>query len=153
MAILFLPMLLLPGRLFSAYCYVPFIGLAIAVSGFAQACHPLWIAAAFVAFMPLDLHALREQRRATLAHDDEARTWITTVAAYAAKHPAVDDFVFSGKPTYFGRWGVEGAIKYCFDRYDAKVYSLGDPEIAAIPPGDRVALLTWGNGILAISVR
>jgi len=145
MLLFFMPMLFLPGRLFSAYCYVPFIGLAIAISAMPR----VWVLAGLLAFIPLDLHSLRVERRATLAHDDEARTWVTTVAAFASTHPAVDDFVFSGKPAYFGRWGVEGAIKYCFDRYDAKVYALGEP----IPSGHRVALLTWGGNQLAISVR
>src|SRR5207253_10503363 len=36
MALFFLPLLFLPGRIFSAYCYLPFTGLAIALAGAAE---------------------------------------------------------------------------------------------------------------------
>jgi len=58
MALFFFPLLFLPGRLFSAYCYVPFIGLAIALSGFAETAGHLPLAVFFLAFLPLDAYSL-----------------------------------------------------------------------------------------------
>ena len=44
MGLLFFPVLFLPGRVFSAYCYLPFAGLAIALTGLAEAASPAALA-------------------------------------------------------------------------------------------------------------
>src|SRR5207253_3162826 len=73
MVLFFFPLLFLPGRLFSAYCYVPFIGLAIGAAGVVEEAYSLPALAAvalfFLAWIPIDIHALRVQRRATLGKD------------------------------------------------------------------------------------
>ena len=62
--VLFLsPVLFLPGRIETAYCYLPFTGLAIALTGAAEMCHPAVILAGFLLFAPLEIHDLRLQRR------------------------------------------------------------------------------------------
>src|SRR5436190_3072930 len=70
MGLLFSPLLFLPGRIFSAYCYVPFTGLSIAFTGLAESAAPPVIAAFLLLWLPIDLQELRLRRRDTLARDD-----------------------------------------------------------------------------------
>jgi hypothetical protein len=77
------------------------------------------------------------------------RTWMNGVQAFAASHEKVDGFVYSGTPGGFHSWGVEGALKYFYERSDLVVKPAGQ----AI--SGRVAWLTWdaGRKRLDISVR
>ena len=143
MAIFFLPLLFLPGRLYSAYCYLPFTGLAIAFAGIAEESHPAALALFFALWLPMDIHALRLQRRETLAQDAEVRSWVATAAKFAATRPQVDGFVFSGAPAGFQRWGVEGALRYLFDRNDLKVAYESEPAAAELLSRGKVAYLRW----------
>jgi hypothetical protein len=155
MAIFFLPLLFLPGRLYSAYCYLPFIGLAIVLAGIAEGTHPAALALFFALWLPMDIHALRLQRRETLAQDAEVHTWVATAARFAATRPQMDGFIFSGAPAGFQRWGVEGALRYLFDRNDLKVAYEGEPAAAELLSHGRVAYLRWDFAMkrLAISVQ
>jgi hypothetical protein len=69
MALLFAPLLFLPGRLFSAYCYVPFTGLAIAISGLAEAFGLIPMAVFFIVLLPLDYQSFAARRAETLPRD------------------------------------------------------------------------------------
>jgi hypothetical protein len=181
MGLFFLPVLFLPGRLFSAYCYLPFAGLAIAIAGLAEGGgadplvrgrrprrpadvvadarrgHPspegtpgLWgsapqaaLALFLALWLPMDFRELRLRRRETLANDDEVRTWMSGVRRFAAGGERVDAFVFSGTPAGFEHWGVEGALKYFYERADLTVKDAGDAGAAALMETGRVALLKW----------
>src|SRR5581483_3899359 len=71
-----LPLLLLPGRTFTVYWYVPMIGLAIAVAVLASRV-PRWaIAVFFIAWLPLNYVMLRTKRREILAVSDEIRWFV-----------------------------------------------------------------------------
>jgi hypothetical protein len=94
----------------------------------------------------MDLHELRQRRRDTLANDDEVRTWMTAVRRFAAGGERVDAFVFSGTPTGFHQWGVEGTLKYFYERGDLTVMHAGDAGAAALIESRRVALLNWDAG-------
>ena len=97
-------------------------------------------------WLPMDIHELRLRRRDTLANDGEVRTWMNAVGAFAAGHPRVDAFVFSGTPAGFHPWGVEGALKYFYERTDITVKRAGEPDAAALMESRRVALLIWDAG-------
>jgi hypothetical protein len=142
MALFVFPLLFLPGRLFPAYCYLPFTGLAIVLTGIADSIRPEWVVLFFLACTPLDIHWLRLQRRSTLSRDDDARVWVGTVAAFAKTNPPVDSLWVEGTPEGFARWGVEGAVKYVFQRIDLKVSYIGNPEARTMERG-RVAILRW----------
>jgi hypothetical protein len=136
----FLPLLFLPGRLFSAYCYLPFAGLAIALAGVAEAASPAAVVLFLALWLPMDIHELRLRRRETLARDGEIRTWMAGVEQFAASRQKVDAFVYSGLPEGFQRWGAEGALKYFYERNDLKVRS-SDEGSAGLP--GRIAFLMW----------
>jgi hypothetical protein len=146
MALLFVPVLFLPGRIEPAYCYLPFTGLAIALAALAEAVHPAVIAVFLLAFVPLDIHALRVQRSDKLARDADARAWVTTWNRYAAERPTPPDaIILTNAPVGFGGWGMEGAMKctYGLARLDIR-YS----DHPALPPDrTRVAFLTWNNAL------
>jgi hypothetical protein len=146
MGLFLLPVLFLPGRMFSAYCYLPFAGLAIAITGLAEGASPAALALFLAMWLPMDFHELRLRRRDTLANDDEVRTWMSGVRRFAAGADRVDAFVFSGTPTGFQHWGVEGALKYFYERDDLTVKDAGDAGAAALMQTRRVALLKWDEG-------
>jgi hypothetical protein len=143
MALFFFPLLFLPGRLFSAYCYLPFTGLALALAGLADALHPSIVAVFFLLWLPVDYASLRAERRATLAQDDEARAWMTAFAQYAAAGPRPDVFVYSGAPEGFASWGVAGAIRYWFPIPNPEVHAIEEPAASQAFQHSRVALLAW----------
>ncbi|HUI53590.1 MAG TPA: hypothetical protein VLY04_01375 [Bryobacteraceae bacterium] len=152
MVLFFVPMLFLPGRIETAYCYLPFAGLAIALAGLAETTHPALIAAFFLLWFPLDLHELRLQRRDKLARDDDARTWVTTWQRYAAASatpPGV--IIWSGEPLGFGSFGIQAAIK-CAYRPGA-VLDIRYSDQPTLPPGPmRVAFLTWDGALHKLDI-
>ena len=145
MAVFLIPLLFLPGRLFSAYCYLPFSGLAIALSGVAA---PVLIAAVLL-WMPCNIYALRLHRRETLARDAQIRAWMEEVHRFAESREKVDTFVYEGAPEGFHSWGVAGALKYFYGRNDLVVLAGGTSEI----PGKRVALIQWDSGHRRATIR
>jgi hypothetical protein len=91
----------------------------------------------------MDIHELRLRRRETLARDDQIRTWMNGVRRFAEGGERVDAFVFSGSPSGFQRWGMEGALKYFYERGDLTVRSIDDAGVTSLMETRRVALLTW----------
>jgi hypothetical protein len=146
MGLFLFPVLFLPGRMFSAYCYLPFTGLAIAITGLAESASPAALGLFLALWLPMDVHELRLRRRDTLADDDAVRTWMNAVGRFAAGKERVDAFVFSGTPGGFHRWGVEGALKYFYERTDLTVKQSGERDAAALMQAKRVALLNWDPG-------
>jgi hypothetical protein len=143
MGLFLFPVLFLPGRIFSAYCYLPFAFLSIALTGVGEALSPAALGLFLALWLPMDIHELRVRSRETLANDNEVRTWMDTVGRFASGKQKVDAFVFSGAPVGFHQWGVEGTLKYYYERSDLTVKPIGDPEAAALMQSRPVALLNW----------
>ena len=146
MGILFVPLLFLPGRLFSAYCYLPFTGLAIAFAGLVESRHPAVAAIFFLLWAPMEYRELRTQRQARLAVDNDVREWVTTAAGLARTAPRVKAIVYAGEPAGFEAWGVRGALHFVFHRSDdLTVRFIEDPDAAKLLASDDVALLSWDH--------
>ena len=143
MGLFLFPVLFLPGRVFSAYCYLPFAFLAIALTGVGEALSPAALGLFLALWLPMDMHEWRMRRRETLANDNEVRTWMDTVGRFAAGKQRVGAFVFSGAPEGFHQWGIEGTLKYYYERSDLTVKPIGDPDVAALMQSRPVALLNW----------
>jgi hypothetical protein len=139
----FFPLLWLPGRIFSAYCYVPFAGLAIAMAGVAETVNPATIAIFFLLWLPLDIHWLNLQRNETLQQDGDAREWIITLSKFAKTGPAVAGFVYKGVPEGFHVWGLVAVVKYSYRLLDVTIPSVDSPEGAQLLRNGRVAILNW----------
>jgi hypothetical protein len=144
MMLLFLmPMLWLPGRMLSAYCYLPFTGLAVAVAGFAERAHPAAVAAFFLLWLPVDIHSLRMQRNDTLRQDQDAREWMTTFAGFARSGPPVSGIVYQGVPEGLHDWGMQAAAKYFLKRLDVNFAPVGSPEAERFRQSGATAVCTW----------
>lgn len=145
--ILFVPMLFLPGRIFSAYCYVPFLGVALALSGLAEAVGPIPVAVGLLLFTPLDLHELRARRNVTLAHAVDVRGWIAGLRDFARTVPRVDAVIWDGSIPDFAAWGVSGSLYYVFQNGDLKVVRADDAEAAHLLQTARVAYVVWNPAL------
>ena len=143
-------MLFLPGRIETAYCYLPFTGLAIALAGAAELCPPVAIVAGLLLLAPLELHDLRIQRRDTLTKDDDARAWVTTWSKFAAGAGPVDTFLWNGAPYGFGSFGIEGAIKCFYPHAGFQIRNYEKPPVAL--EGNRVAVLTWNESLHKLDI-
>lgn len=150
MLLFLIPVLFLPGRMESAYCYLPFTGLAIALTGAAEMCHPAIIVACLLLFAPLELRDLRMERRDTLTKDDDARAWVTTLRRFAAGAGPVDTFLWNGAPYGFGAFGMEGAIKCFYPGDHFQIRSYEKPPVTM--EGNRVAVLTWNESLHQLDV-
>jgi hypothetical protein len=156
MAGLFLvPLLFLPGRIFAAYCYVPFTGLALAFTGLAEAASPAAVALFFLLWIPVDYRELRNQRRATLASDAEVREYVATLIRFARTKQPFEAVVYSGEPERFNSWGVEGAVHYVFRGRDLPVHFVETDAGREALKTRRTAYLDWDYGTkrLEISVH
>jgi len=150
--LLFLPMLFLPGHIDTAYCYLPFVGLAIAFAGMAEASHIAALALFFLIWLPLDLHELRLQRRGTLAHDDDARAWVTAWDRYARGNTPPDHVVYSGAPEGFGSWGIIGAIKCSYHQAPPDIQYADPPVLPAGSDHARVAFASWISALHTLDI-
>ncbi len=127
MALWFVPLLFLPGRLFSPYCYVPLIGAAIAISALAHPRHRVLAAAFFAVWIPWNEYHLRLERRKKLALDDEIRSYVTTLATFARSHPNATVFVYDGAPAGFNRWGIEAVLRISYHRIGMRLIDAREP--------------------------
>jgi hypothetical protein len=144
------PVLFLPGRIETAYCYLPFTGLAIALTGAAEMCHPAVIVAGLLLLAPLEYRDLRAERRDKLAKDDDACAWVGAWSKFAAGAGPVDTFLWNGTPYGFGSFGVEGAIK-CFypgNGFHIRYYH----QLPVAMDGNRVAVLTWNESLHKLDI-
>ena len=143
MALFFVPLLFLPGRLFSAYCYLPLAGLALAGGALAARYHPAFAAAFLALWLPWNMAELRARRRQALAIADENRAYMSSVAEFARNSPVmIESAVYSGAPAAFHRWGVEAALRY-FTRPDLPVCEIADPCPAEMLEARSMATFSW----------
>ena len=146
LCLFFAPLLFLPGRIFSAYCYVPFIGLAVAIGGMAEKVKPAVLALLVLLFIRPELHALRTQRREIFRLNRDIRTYITSVEEFVKVRPGLSRFAYDGLPEGFQPFGVEGAVKYFLYKLDVDIVPLKSPEGTAMQQAGNMAILRWDDG-------
>lgn len=138
------PMLVLPGRLFSAYLYLPMAGLAVVAGAAAARLHPAWVAAFYLAWLPYNHASLRAQRRAALSLADENRRYVTKVAEIVAANPRAEAYIYDGVPQALHVWGVEAAVKYFARRGDLAFYSAESSDLEKnLREAGGAVLLSW----------
>ncbi len=133
------PMLLLPGRLFSVYLYVPLAGLVIAWAAFLSRWH--WAVPVLVVmfWLPWNYTQLRHYRRGALTVAADNRAYVQGIAQNRAKALGSQQFLFDGAPDELHRWGVEAALRLNYNPH-IQIKWIGDKERFT---GGEVALLTW----------
>jgi hypothetical protein len=143
MILFFAPLLFLPGRLFSAYCYLPLAGLALMASAVASLPRltPVMVSLC-VAWTPWNLAMLQNLRRSALAQDDAVRAYVSTLENFAASSKTAHTFVYDGAPDGFHEWGIHGALQFLYGFPPPTLLSIKDDAApAAIERG--AVRLTW----------
>jgi hypothetical protein len=141
---LLLPMLLLPGRLFSAYLYVPLIGLSIAAAALAALQRPLPIALFFAAWLPWNYVNLRWQRRAVLADAADRRAFSRELTAFNRSHPDILAYVYGMAPV--NGYGTHAIIKLAHPiGAPLRFATLEDPGLPSVLAAQSVAIVSWDS--------
>ena len=139
----FVPLVFLPGRLFSAYWYVPLIGVAMALSSLADARYGVLAAVFLAAWLPWSYLDLRDYRRQKLAEDADSRDYVAQLRASAALFQGIPIFLYHGLPPAFPPWGTAGALRYLLPDMNVKMYPMEDPAAKVLEQGPAVATLVW----------
>ena len=139
----FVPLVFLPGRLFSAYWYVPLTGVAVAFASLANTRYG-WLAAVFLAvWLPWSYFNLRDYRVQTLEEDNDIREYVTQLRTAAPLFKDLRVFIYSGLPPSFSQYGAGGALRYLLPKTNARIVEIGDPQAEALLQDPWVATLTW----------
>lgn len=142
-AVLFLaPMLVLPGRLYGAYIYVPLLGAAIAVAAVAERARPVWLVPSFfLLWVPLNYAELRVQRKATLHFAQDSRAYVERLQANLPRWSSARTVITDGVPAGLNTWGADAALRL-LSRPDLKVLPL-DRRPAWSKLRGGVAVIGW----------
>lgn len=141
---LLVPMLLLPGRLFSAYLYVPMVGLSIALAALAEKTNPALVALFFVFWLPWNFVNLRRDRNVALSGAPDRRAFVASVRDFAQRHPQTATFIYDHGP--FLPYGAEAAVKLSYPLYTKILFtSLDDPKLKEALEARDLAVLSWDN--------
>jgi len=152
LCLFFIPLMFLPGRLYSAYCYLPLTGVALMFATMAErkALTPL-VALLCVAWIPWNIAELRRSRSQTLAIDNENRTYVAALADFARKSKNTRAFVYDGRPEALHVWGIEGALYYLWGR-QPELFAIEDKGSAEALRREDVAQLKWSPNTRVLTV-
>jgi hypothetical protein len=141
--VLMVPMLMLPGRLFGAYLYVPLIAVAICVATLAELQPKVAIAIVLLLWVPWNYVNMRHLRTAELTRADKARVYIGSVVKVARENPQITNFVYHDIP--MESYAISGAVGFIrHGEGEVRVLSVGDPEaLKALQSQKPVAVLDW----------
>ncbi len=145
------PLLLLPGRLYSAYLYLPAAMLALALAAASVRVPAPALAALFLLWLPFNYLRLRELRRAALTVADENRAYTQALLKSVEPLAATRLFVYDGAPSAMNRWGVEGILRYAY-REQVGLYALDEPLAPEKIRSADAALLVWDAPSRVLSV-
>lgn len=118
LAALMIPLLFLPGRLFSVYLYVPLLALMPALARTFALAQPRWLAAWMLGFLALNFIEVREKRRVELAQGHEARGYMRQLQAAA---PLPDTAYYRNAPLGYKLHGMTGALRLVTGKPGARV--------------------------------
>jgi hypothetical protein len=148
----FFPLLFLPGRVFSAYCYVPLIGLAIAVSAVAELGNVKVVSALLLIWIAGNEMVLRRDRSHKLFVDAENRAYMNTLAGFSKVAPEARNFVWNGSPSEFRYFGIFASIRYFWRRTDFQLTYVDDKDAAAALARPEVSVLDWDPSLRALRI-
>ena len=138
----FVPLLFLPGRIQSSYCYLPFTGLAVALAGIAETRKTWQVAAFFLLWLPLDMYWFNLAKNETLRRDRDIRAWIDAAGRFAKAQPNVTEFAYEGMPDGYREFGLGATFKYFLEK-NVTMVPLNSPEGAKLRQGGHAAILRW----------
>jgi hypothetical protein len=141
-AALLSPLLVLPGRMFGAYLYVPLIGLSIMAASLVRARVPAFAFAA--AWLSWNYIQLLNERKAAIAEGNLNRTIASTIvnfSNFSPNHSQPKAFVYIGDVKNEHHWGVQGLCRYL--NPGAKFLGEGDRDMLAALNDPPVEVLEW----------
>jgi hypothetical protein len=150
MIILLSTLFFLPGRRYIAYAYLPLAFAAIAMTSALSHVRPAWIWLLLALWMPWNLRELRHLKRAQLASDDEAYTFVSGVMRWGVKHPGIETLIYDDVPANFHHWGATAAWNIAHHRLGDHAFFYDWPQAAQALASQTVAWAHWDNGILTI---
>jgi hypothetical protein len=155
MLLVMAPLLVLPGRMFEAYTYLPLACATIAIAAAASHLNPVWAWIALAVWMPFNLDQLHRERHSALDNDDQAFSYVDSMAKFARQNPSVATFVYDGVPPNFHHWGVTAAWNIIHRHNDLPAIFIDWPETREVLAEQTVAYGTWDYPLrrLVVSVR
>lgn len=149
--LLLAPMLFLPGRMFSAYLYVPMLGIAIVIASCVERADWRVTAGFAVIWLVIGYLHLRQERRTELASAADNRAYYEGVERFARDYPSLRSFIYSGYPAGLQAWGVSGAIRLAYHRLDLNIASADQPEADRALDSGPAGILSWNPVRRAVS--
>ena len=139
----FVPLLLLPLRLFSAYWYAPLIGVAVAVGALADGRLRLPVTVAVAGCLLWSCVQLPAYAKEKLAQDAATRSYVAQLQGSATRLRGTPVFLYFRLPDTLHPWGLQGMLNYLWPGTNARAYSLQDPAADAFLQSPTVATLSW----------
>ncbi len=145
--ILLVPMLLLPGRLFSAYLYVPLIGLAVAFGAAASQVRPAALLGLLaMAWLSWNYVCLRRDRNIALAAVPDRRAYVSGLIRIRKEEPDIDNFIYDNGPVNW--YGTKGVLQFLRPDRDTRFTAIGitqPDELRRALDSPPLAVLVWNQ--------
>ena len=139
---LLLPMLLLPGRLFSAYLYVPLIGLAVAAGSLAARQNLALVVIFFLVWIPWNYANMRRLRNAALSDASDRRNYVEGLGSLSGKRPDILTFLYDKGPVNSS--GTRGALRIFHRGQPIRYATVGDADAGAfLRESGTLAVIDW----------
>jgi len=136
------PLLLLPGRLFAVYWYLPLTGVALMFGAVAESRYRAAAVVFLLLWIPWDFLHFRESRRLNERLERQNRAYVTELLSFIHSAPDQRQFVFDYLPDGFHRWGVRGALVYTYPR-GIQMKSIDEPGAQDLINSGEAAWLHW----------
>ncbi len=112
-ALLLVPLLFLPGRLYAVYLYVPLMFGSIAVGAALGRCTMRVLVALLLAYLGFGFRELQAFRKVELAQADSTREFVEAACVALKGSQNLSKATYEGGPVGLNVWGVEGALRLC----------------------------------------
>jgi hypothetical protein len=152
LALYFVPLLFLPGRIQAAYCYLPFTGLAIALAGMAETRKPKEVAIFLLVWLVIDVTFFDVARNQALRQDRDIRAWVDSARDFANAHPDISAFAYKGMPDAYRPFGLGATFKYFTGKNVTMVY-LDSPEGGKLVDRGQMAILRWNPDLHQLQIE
>lgn len=115
-ALLMIPLLLLPARLFAVYLYVPFVLLSVACAAVLERVPARALIVLMLVFCAASYVGLRRFRRAEIAQGNSARQFVKAACAVLPSQPQWKKAYYDGLPADRAVWGTIATYRLCNGR-------------------------------------
>jgi hypothetical protein len=152
MCLLLIPLLLLPGRLYAVYWYVPLIGVAVMLASLADG-HYRWAAILLLAlWIPWDFVHFRELRRTNQRLEQQNRAYVGAIEKFAQLNPGERAFVYDALPEEFHDWGVAGALRSVYRNPTITAEHIDQAGAEELIQKGEAAWLHWSRGLSRLDI-